>query len=351
MINWAIDACKESKYVNIIFVSSEDDEILSLAKKSDVEIIERPTELSKDDVWTQDVLKHAVNEIVKVLFSEGQGNLTLVVRVQANSPQVTGKKIDECIEKLATHNLWEVFTVNRHGIEDAAIHVLKPDCVFQNALSVYKGVVTTNYLDIHTAEDLKNVEQIMKVSEVINESFDEIEKSMNEFLISIKAESKKLYSWRIHVPILETFNTLLSKAEKDLHLIVENKNSNKRKKVLDLGCGFCPFWPFFEEYGFTDFAGVDLFSLRGEQYSGFNTYMKDAELFVEKFCKKDTRTRVIEADIRNLSDHLEEGEKFDLIFTSNTDYIKRGSTGIPLYLFNEVCEKYLAKDGIKIFNG
>ena len=191
----------------------------------------------------------------------------------------------------------------------------------------------------------------MEVSEVMHESFGEIEKSINEFLISIKAESKELYSWRIHVPILKTFKTLLSKAEKDLHLIVENKNSNKRKKVLDLGCGFCPYWPFLEEYGFTDFAGVDLFSLRGKKYSGFNTYMKDAELFVEKFCKKDTRTRVIEADIRNLSDHLEEGEKFDLIFTSNTDYIKRGSTGIPLYLFNEVCEKYLAKDGIKIFNG
>ena len=162
MLNWAIDACKQSKYIDRIFVSSEDNEILRLAKNSNVEVIERPISLSEDNVWTQDVLKHAVNSIKKVLSSKDENNFKIVVRVQANSPQVTGKKIDECIEKLTENNLWEVFTVNEYGIEDAAIHVLKTECVFQNALSVYKGVVTTNYIDVHTEEDLRNVEKIIK---------------------------------------------------------------------------------------------------------------------------------------------------------------------------------------------
>ena len=61
MLNWAIDACKQSKYIDRIFVSSEDNEILRLAKNSNVEVIERPISLSEDNVWTQDVLKHGVN--------------------------------------------------------------------------------------------------------------------------------------------------------------------------------------------------------------------------------------------------------------------------------------------------
>jgi len=58
-----------------------------------------------------------------------------------------------------------VFTVNEHGIEDAAVHVMRRRCVEQRALSVYKGVVTTDYIDIHTREDLERVSKIMRGDE------------------------------------------------------------------------------------------------------------------------------------------------------------------------------------------
>ena len=85
-----------------------------------------------------------------------------MVRVQANSPQVTSEKIDECIKKLKDHNLWEVFTVDEDGIEDAAVHVMLRRCVNQKALSVYKGVVHTDYIDVHDAKDIENISAIMK---------------------------------------------------------------------------------------------------------------------------------------------------------------------------------------------
>ena len=72
--------------------------------------------------------------------------------------------IDECIEKLINNDLWEVFTVDQNGIEDAAIHVMKERCVFQSALSVYKGVVTTDYIDIHTLEDIKMAEKKLEMT-------------------------------------------------------------------------------------------------------------------------------------------------------------------------------------------
>ena len=158
LIEWPLLACRRSKYLNIenIFVSSEDTEILQAALDMGVQTIERPIELASDSVWTQEVLKHAVKNISE--------DIDIVVRVQANSPQVTADKIDECIEKLINNDLWEVFTVDQNGIEDAAIHVMKERCVFQSALSVYKGVVTTDYIDIHTLEDIKMAEKKLEMT-------------------------------------------------------------------------------------------------------------------------------------------------------------------------------------------
>jgi len=162
LIQWSIEACLGCTYLqkDDIFVSSEDDEILDFASTLGVEIIKRPHELAEDHVWTQDVLEHAVKTI------EGSRELTdVVVRVQANSPQVESLTIGTCIDKLLKYDLWEVFTVNEHGIEDAAVHVMRRRCVEQRALSVYKGVVTTDYIDIHTREDLERVSKIMRGDE------------------------------------------------------------------------------------------------------------------------------------------------------------------------------------------
>lgn len=155
MLQWAAEACLKSKFLNQsnIFVSSEDEEIIQISKEIGVKTIRRPAHLAADHVWTQEVIKHAIEALD---FNPG-----IVVRIQANSPQIEPHKIDECIQKLLDNDLWEVFTVNKSGIEDAAIHVMLGRCVFQNALSVYKGVVVTDYIDIHTAEDLHVVERMI----------------------------------------------------------------------------------------------------------------------------------------------------------------------------------------------
>ncbi len=159
LIQWVIDACYKCRHLqeDEIFVSSEDDEILSLARSLGVEAIKRPPELAEDHVWTQDVLEHAVKAI-----ETAQKPVDIVVRVQANSPQVEPSIIEDCIEKLLKYDLWEVFTVNEDGIEDAAVHVMRRRCVEQRALSVYKGVVMTDYIDIHTHDDLERVSKIMR---------------------------------------------------------------------------------------------------------------------------------------------------------------------------------------------
>ena len=159
LISYAIEACKNSKIINAdnVYVSTEDDEIASVSQDLGVNVIDRPLELSQDHVWTQDVLSHALEYTESLTGSR----FDVLVRVQANSPEITSQKIDECILKLQKHDLWEVFTVDEEGIEDAAIHVMLRKCVNQKALSVYKGVVSTNYLDVHTIDDIRIIEAKM----------------------------------------------------------------------------------------------------------------------------------------------------------------------------------------------
>ena len=141
LMSYAIEACKGSRYLEEqnVYVSTEDDEIASVALQYGAKVIDRPGKLAEDHVWTQDVLSHALE------WSENKsGNeFDVLVRVQANSPQVTSEKIDD-------------------GIEDAAVHVMLRRCVNQKALSVYKGVVHTDYIDVHDAKDIENISAIMK---------------------------------------------------------------------------------------------------------------------------------------------------------------------------------------------
>lgn len=153
LLSYAIDACKRSKYIDEVYVSTEDEEIAKIAIAHGAKIIKRPDELAKDKVSTQDVLKH---------FADVNKEFDYMVGVQANSPQVNPSNIDKGIEMMEKHKLWEVRSVDSDGLENGAFRVSTRDNIYWNGLSVYFGVVTENAIDIHKEEDLKTVEEMMK---------------------------------------------------------------------------------------------------------------------------------------------------------------------------------------------
>ena len=65
MIYWTIEAAKKSKLINSIYISSESDKIIKIAKKYKVKTIKRPKKLSKSNVYKIEALKHAVDEIIR----------------------------------------------------------------------------------------------------------------------------------------------------------------------------------------------------------------------------------------------------------------------------------------------
>ena len=158
LIMWTIDEALNSKYIdnNNLYVSTESEKIKKLVSQK-CRIINRPQRLSEDNIWTQDVINHAVLNL-KIINKED-----IIVILQANSPQIEAKMIDRCIEKLINEDLWEVHTVSDDYINNGAIHVLRARVCSHVGKVNYNGVIITNYIDIHTQEDLNKASDMMIV--------------------------------------------------------------------------------------------------------------------------------------------------------------------------------------------
>ena len=153
MIFWSIDACKKSRYIDSVYVSSEDNEILEIAESFGAKKIYRPIELSRDFVYKQEVIVHATTQIMK------SKSLDIVISLQANSPQVKAEDLDAAIEKFIEFERDEIFSVDKDLMQNAAFRIMKADYVFQKTLSTNCGVFVTDYMDVHTLDDIKLLEK------------------------------------------------------------------------------------------------------------------------------------------------------------------------------------------------
>ena len=94
LIAYSIETASNSKYVDKVAVSTEDDEIAEIAKIYGAEVIKRPEELSRDDVPLDPVIFHAV----KTIENKEKAGYDLVVTLQPTSPLLTTKTLDKAIE-------------------------------------------------------------------------------------------------------------------------------------------------------------------------------------------------------------------------------------------------------------
>jgi CMP-N-acetylneuraminic acid synthetase len=159
MLYWAIQACKESKYIDAVYVSTEDEEVASIAAENHVHLVRRPSALADDYVFKQDVIVHAAETIETP-------KPDIVVSLQANSPEICANDIDAAIEKLVHFDRSEIFSVDPNLIQNAAFRVMRYEYVFQKSISTRSGVYITNYTDVHTAKDLEFVEMQRRPCEV-----------------------------------------------------------------------------------------------------------------------------------------------------------------------------------------
>lgn len=60
LLVWTIECALSSKYINEVIVSTDCEEIASLAKENSAKVLKRPIELAKDDSPELDAWKHAI---------------------------------------------------------------------------------------------------------------------------------------------------------------------------------------------------------------------------------------------------------------------------------------------------
>lgn len=156
MLSWGIEACKRSKYIDKVFVSSESDEILSVAKEYGAEALKRPEELAGDKVFKMHAVSNAAQMILdNVAFTKPD----IIVCLQANSPEIKTEDLDAAIEKLIQYGRQEVFSVDKNLNQNAAFRILTLEAVFQKDLSTNCGVYIAECEDVHTLEDVERLER------------------------------------------------------------------------------------------------------------------------------------------------------------------------------------------------
>ena len=65
MIGYTINAALKSKYINEdnLYINTDFDKVIDIAKRRNIQVVERPSHLAGDKVWTQPVINHTEDEL------------------------------------------------------------------------------------------------------------------------------------------------------------------------------------------------------------------------------------------------------------------------------------------------
>lgn len=91
LIAYTIEAGLQSKYIDKVIVTSDDDEVLSVSKQFGAETLKRPDELASDTATTFDTIKHTIDNIEEYDY---------VVLLQPTSPLRNEQYVDGAIKLL-----------------------------------------------------------------------------------------------------------------------------------------------------------------------------------------------------------------------------------------------------------
>lgn len=111
LISYTIEAAINSKCINKVIVSTDDEEIGAIAMKYGAEVIYRPESLASDEVPLDPVIYDAVQQIEK------QGSFfDIVITIQPTSPLLKTETLEKIINKLIVEQIDTVLTAvdDRH---------------------------------------------------------------------------------------------------------------------------------------------------------------------------------------------------------------------------------------------
>lgn len=156
LIHYSIEACLNSKSVADVFVSTDSFEIANSSRKAGAHVLDRPVHLADDN--TPKII--AIRQAIRQLETQGV-EFDDVAIIQANSPEIEPKHIEEAYRLMTLNNLWEVMSADSNGVQNAAIRIIKKEVAFQEFLSAHCGFIICDLLDVHALSDIEILEQKM----------------------------------------------------------------------------------------------------------------------------------------------------------------------------------------------
>jgi N-acylneuraminate cytidylyltransferase len=159
LIAWSIEQAKASQYIEDVYVSSDDDEILKVATECGAIKIKRPQELATDSSLSEPALIHALDNM---------DSPDIVVFLQATSPVRGDKDIDDALTQFITRGADSLFSISTGQEENGSIYIFKSEAFkkYKNRKAGHTMVYTMprwKSWEIDSPEDIKVCEHYMKL--------------------------------------------------------------------------------------------------------------------------------------------------------------------------------------------
>ena len=154
LLVWSYLAAKKSGLFNKIYVSTENDIYIKLCEENGIEYIKRPLNLADDLSLKQEVI---VN-VKKSLDQRGE-YYDQYMSLQANSPDITSEDLKKIVHRLEFYKRWEVVTVDKNLNQNGVARLMLNKVVEMKSLSAVLGVEIIDRSNIHTIEDIRNLER------------------------------------------------------------------------------------------------------------------------------------------------------------------------------------------------
>ncbi len=131
---YPMSAAINSRNIDNVFISTDDDELMGLARENKVEVIKRPPELCTKEALGEDAFVHGYSEIKE--RNPGK-DVEIIVLLFCNAVTVTSELIEEGIRVLrenseidsavsaSTYNMWSPLRARKIG-EDGLLHPFVP---------------------------------------------------------------------------------------------------------------------------------------------------------------------------------------------------------------------------------
>ncbi len=168
LIAWTIEEGKKSKFIDRLILSSEDQEIINIAKRLGCEVpFVRPKELSKDNVRTIESIIHAIKTLSE--------QYDYVVLLQPTSPLRLAEDIDGCIKKCIDRKAPACVSVNKvrehpylmYYLDDNEF--LKPVVKIKNLQSRQRQILPDVFI-VNGAVYIAEIEWFLKRKDFLSEN-------------------------------------------------------------------------------------------------------------------------------------------------------------------------------------